>query len=116
MRGGRGEGMSQEELRAIFAEMPKRFKKGAIEKKVSFYFSLGEGPGEKWTVVVGPDACDVKEGKHVESADCVLKTSGDFFLKMVRDGYTPGFLDFTRGKVKSNDPMLLQELKKAFAF
>jgi len=34
----------------------------------------------------------------------------------VRDGYTPGFLDFTRGKVKSNDPLLLQELKKAFQF
>ncbi len=35
---------------------------------------------------------------------------------MVRDGYTPGAFDFLRGKVKSNDPTLLQELKKAFAF
>jgi putative sterol carrier protein len=108
--------MGEADIRTIFGEMEKRFKKGAVERELSFYFSLGDGPGEKWTVRVGPERCEVKEGKHVENADCVLKTSADFFTKMVRDGYTPGFLDFTRGKVKSNDPMLLQELKKAFAF
>ena len=108
--------MAEADIRTIFEEMPKRFKKGALAKELSFYFSFGEGAGEKWTVRVGPESCDVKPGKQVENADCVLKTSGDLFLKMVRDGYTPGFLDFTRGKVKSNDPLLLQELKKAFQF
>jgi putative sterol carrier protein len=106
----------ESEIRSVFEQMPGRFQKGALDRKLSFYFSLGDGPGEKWTVLVGPDAAEVKEGKTVENADCVLKTSGDFFLKMVRDGYTPGVMDFTWGKVKSNDPMLLQELKKAFKF
>ena len=102
------------EIKQVFDGMPGRFQKGALNRELSFYFSLGDGPGEKWTVVVGPEKCEVKEGKTVDNASCVLKTSGDFFLKMVRDGYTPGVMDFTWGKVKSNDPMLLQELKMAF--
>jgi long-chain acyl-CoA synthetase len=106
--------MGEAEIRDIFQQLERRFKKGALEREVTFYFSLGEGPGEKWTLFVGPDRCEAKEGKHSEKADCVLKTTPDFFVKMVRDGYEPGFLDFTRGKVKSNDPMLLRELKKAF--
>ena len=68
------------------------------------------------TVTVSPDKCEVKEGKGQGEANCVLKTNGDFFLKMSRDGYTPGATDFMGpwAKAKSNDPMLLGELKKAF--
>ncbi len=108
--------MSEKELRAVFGEMPKRFRKGAVDRDLTFYFSLGDGPGEKWTVKVGKDACDVKEGKTSDSADCVLKTDPKMFLKMVTQGYEPGVMDFTWGKIKSNDPLLLKELKKAFAF
>ncbi len=106
----------ESEIRTVFEGMPGRFQKGAIDRELSFYFSLGDGPGEKWTVVAGPEKCEVKEGKTVENASCVLKCSGDFFLKMVRDGYTPGVTDFVGfwAKAKSNDPMLLGELKKAF--
>lgn len=104
----------ESEIRTVFEGMPARFQKGLLDRDISFYFSLGDGPGEKWTVVAGKEKCEVKEGKTVENANCVLKTSGDFFLKMVRDGYTPGMMDFTWGRIKSNDPMLLQELKKAF--
>jgi len=103
----------ESEIRALFEAMPGRFQKGVLTRELSFYFTLGDGPGEKWTVVVGPDTCLVKEGKTVDNASCVLKTSSDFFLKMIRDGYTPGMMDFTWGRIKSNDPMLLQELKSA---
>lgn len=108
----------ESELRAVFDGMPGKFQKGAVAKSTSFYFSLGDGPGEKWTVTVGPDKCEVKEGKPASDADCVLKTSGDFFLKMVRDGYTPGATDFMGpwAKAKSNNPLLLADLKKAFKF
>ena len=105
--------MSEQDLRAIFNDLEKRFKKGALDHTTTFYVSLGDGPAEKWTVVVGPEACEVREGK-VEKADCVLKTTSEFFLKMVRDKYTPGFLDFTRGKIKTNDPSKLGDLKSAF--
>jgi hypothetical protein len=106
----------ESDLRAVFAALPTKFQKGGVAKTTSFYFSLGDGPGEKWTVTVSPDKCDVKEGKGQGEANCVLKTNGDFFLKMFRDGYTPGATDFMGpwSKAKSNDPMLLAELKKAF--
>ena len=105
--------MSEHELRAIFTDLEKRFVKGAMTRTTTFYVSLGDGPGEKWTVAVGPETCLVREGK-VENADCVLKTTTEFFLKMVRDRYVPGFLDFTRGKIKTNDPGRLPDLKIAF--
>ncbi len=107
-------GNDTEELRRVFEQLPGRFRKGALGRDLSYYFSFGDAPGEKWTVVVGPERCEVKEGRHVEKADCVLKTTPDFFLRMVREGYEPGFLDFARGKIKSNDPILLRDLKSAF--
>ena len=105
--------MSETELRGVFGELEKRFVKGAMNRTTTFYVSLGDGAAEKWTVIVGPEKCEVREGK-VEHADCVLKTTTEFFLKMVRDRYTPGFLDFTRGKIKTNDPTRLPDLKTAF--
>lgn len=98
-------------VRKIFEDMPAHFKKGALEEELSFYFSLGD---EKWTVKIGPKKCSVTEGKTTENADCVLKTSPQFFRRMVLEGYVPGMLDFTTGKVKSNDPFKLKALKDAF--
>ena len=101
-------------LRAVFGEMEKRFKKGSVPQETAFYFSFGDGPGEKWTLRLGPEKCEVKEGKHVENADCVLKTSPDLFLKMVRGEWTPGAMDFMRGKIKANDIEGLKLLKDCF--
>lgn len=101
-------------VRTVFKAMPKRFKKGVLDKDLSFYFSLGDH--QKWTVHVGTSTCKVEEGKKVEQADCVLKTSPELFLRMVTEGYVPGIMDFTAGRVKSNDPMLLKELKAAFGW
>ena len=103
--------MAATDIRKIFEDMPAHFKTGALEEELSFYFSLGD---EKWTVTVGPKKCSVKEGKTIENADCVLKTSPEFFRRMVLEGYVPGMLDFTTGKVKSNDPFKLKALKDAF--
>ncbi len=105
--------MSETELRGIFGELERRFVKGGVTETTTFYVTLGDGPAQKWTVVVSPEKCEVREGK-VDHADCVLKTTADFFLKMVREKYTPGFLDFTRGRIKTNEPAKLMELKKAF--
>lgn len=103
----------EEELREIFAEAKERFRPGRIERSLCFYFTFGDGPGEKWTAWISKDACEVREGKHAERADCVIKTSASFFLQMVRDGYVPGAMDFLRGKIKSNEPLLLRELQRA---
>lgn len=103
-----------DELKMVFDEMVKRFKKGKAPRAMSFYFSLGEGQGEKWTLFISKDSCEAKEGKHTDNADCVLKTSKDMFMKMIAGQYTPGVRDFMSGKVKSNDPMLLKTLTEVF--
>ena len=104
------------EIRAIFENMESRFKKGQLDREISYYFTLGKGVGEKWTVRVGPERCEVLEGKQADQADCVLKTTTKYFLKLIRDGHTPTPMDFMRGKIKSNDPMLLKELMTVFSF
>jgi putative sterol carrier protein len=95
----------------IFASLSGLFVPGAVEEPISYYFSLGE---IKKTVLLSPDSCLVEDGRTVESADCVCKTSGDFFEKIWNEGYRPGMADFLSGKIKSNDPGGLQIFLKTF--
>jgi long-chain acyl-CoA synthetase len=90
-----------------------RFKAGIIAKKTTYYLSLGEGDGEKWTVTLTPAACDVQPGK-VKDADCVLKTSADLFSRLVSGTWQPGVADFLTGKIRTNDIDLLKKLQLAF--
>jgi putative sterol carrier protein len=78
---------------------------------VSYYYSVGE---VKKTVTIGPDACRVEEGKTVDSADCVCKTSEAFFLKIWNEGYMPGMKDFLSGTIRSNNPQALKDFLAAF--
>ncbi len=103
-----------EDLKKVFGEMKKKFRPGTIEETTTFYFSLGDDKGCKWTVTLSPKECKVVEGK-VENADCVLKTSPELFVKLMTGVFKPGIGDFLSGKVKSNDPEKLRILAKAFA-
>ena len=94
----------------IFEAMKKTYVKGSMEKDCAFYFSLDD---HKYTVSFQKDKIKVEEGKTVEEADCVLKTSGDMFTK-IWNGYKPGMMDFMGGKIKTNNPGLLQEFGNAF--
>lgn len=109
-------GPKQHPLVSLFAELESKFQKDAVEKPVSFYFTLGNDAQAKWTVVVSRDTCEVKPGKPAGgTADCVLKTSAEIFTKIVRDSYTPGPSEFLSGAIKSNDVGLLMTFQKAFA-
>jgi uncharacterized OB-fold protein/putative sterol carrier protein len=99
------------EVEQVFLGLEKYFKPGAVSKPLSFYFSLDE---EKWTVFVSPDKCEIKQGKATDAADCVLKTTPELFMKVMRGQYTPGAMDFMTGKIRSNAPQLLRELVRAF--
>lgn len=99
------------EVSEVFRLLPKRFKRGKADKELTYYFSI---EGEEWTVFVGPERCKVKKGKAVEKADCFLKTSTEIFLGTVNGEYTPSMMDLVRGKIKSNNPMLLQTFKDVF--
>ncbi len=95
----------------IFASLPNLFVPDSVEDPVSYYFSLGE---IKKTVRLTPERCLVEDGRTVERADCVCKTTPDFFEKIWNDGYRPGMGDFLSGKIKSNDPNGLQTFLKTF--
>jgi putative sterol carrier protein len=103
-----------ESLKKCFEGMQKAFKPNSIDKDQTVYFSLGDGPGMKWTMWIGPTKCEIKEGKLVENADNFLKTSADLFVQMIQGKYKPGAMDFMRGKISAKDPFKLQGLFKAF--
>ena len=98
-------------LREIFEAMPSRFNPGIVDAPLSYYFSVG---GEKWTVVVDAQACRVSEGRQVANADCVLKCDPGLFSKMVLKGKRPGPIDIARGRIKTNDVVLLKKLQELF--
>jgi len=95
----------------IFSSLPDLFVPGEVDQPVSYYFSLGE---TKKTVTLMADNCLVEDGRTVERADCVCKTSEEFFKKIWEDDYRPGVGDFLSGKIKSNDPNGLQAFLKSF--
>ena len=95
----------------IFSTMQGSYVKGVFTLPTTFYFSIGE---VKKTVTLDAEKCTVEDGKTVEEADCVCKTSWEMFNRIWNDGYRPGIIDFMGGAIKSNDPQLLQQLLVAF--
>lgn len=98
-------------LDALFNAMPQSFVAGTFSKPMNFYFSLGD---IKKSVQCTTDSCTISDGKAVENADCVCKTSPEFFLKIWEEKYRPGMKDFMTGTIKSNNPSALQEFLRCF--
>ena len=116
---GANAGVPQEEaphpLVSLFAELEEKFNPEAVERPVSYYFTLGSDDNAKWTVKVDGERCEVRPGKpDGGQADCVLKTSSEIFTKIVRESYMPGPSDFLSGAIKSNDVSLLLTFQKIF--
>jgi putative sterol carrier protein len=93
--------------------LERRFRPGAVSAQTVYYLSLGDGEGEKWTVTLTADACQVAPGKPAHAA-CVLKMPAELFMKMVAGTHKPGPMDFMTGKIKTSDIDLLQRLQRAF--
>ncbi|GAB6190470.1 hypothetical protein [Desulfocastanea catecholica] len=98
-------------LQAIFNRLPESFVAGVFAKPTSFYFSLGD---LKKSVQCSADSCTVSDGRTVDNADCVCKTSPEFFLKIWEENYRPGMKDFMSGTIKSNNPGALQDFLRSF--
>jgi long-chain acyl-CoA synthetase len=102
-------------LRDTLDGLKARFRPGAVDKKTTYYLSLGDLPEEKWTVTLTDTSCDLTAGR-IGTADCVLKTSAELFIQMLAGTHKPGPMDFMSGKIKTNDLDLLLRLQKAFGF
>jgi hypothetical protein len=97
----------------LFAAMPGRYRAGKVDRATTYYFSIGD---HKYTVKLDKEKCVVEDGKTIDNADCVLKTTPELFEKMVIHGKMPGPIDIARGKVKTNDTGALMKLRDLFDF
>jgi putative sterol carrier protein len=95
----------------IFGRLSEAFIASSVKLPTSYYFSLDD---MKKTVFLDPNGCTVKDGRAVSEADCVCKTSKDFFLKIWNEGYRPGMKDFFSGTIKSNNPNALRNFLVSF--
>lgn len=95
----------------IFKAFQENYKKGVFTVPTTFYFSIDD---IKKTLTVDAECCRVEDGKTVEDADCVCKTSKEMFDRILNKGYRPGIMDFMSGAIKSNAPQLLPQLLVAF--
>lgn len=95
----------------IIKGLPVMYRKGIFTLPTTFYFSIDD---VKKTITLDGDGCTVRDGKTVDNADCVCKTSGEMFVRIWNDGYRPGIMDFMGGAIKSNAPQLLQQFLSAF--
>jgi len=93
--------------------MPERYKRGVISEDRSYYFSIGDF---KYTVFLDATECRVEDGRTIDQADVVLKTTPKIFERLVIQGKLPGPIDIARGRFKTNDPAGLQLLKELFNF
>src|SRR5205814_10048098 len=105
--------LAMKQLQSTLETLKTRFKVGSYDETVTYYLSLGDGEGEKWTLTVTPESCHLTPGK-IEVADCVLKTSADLFVKLVNGSWKPDAGDFMLGKIKTSDVLLLRKLQEAF--
>ena len=103
--------MAKSEVAQMFESLPKMFVKGSVKAPKTFYFSLDDM--EKWTVVLGPEACTVKPGK-TEDADCFFKSTSKIFLDVWGGKKSVSATDFITGAIKSNNPLMLKEFIAAF--
>jgi long-chain acyl-CoA synthetase len=98
-------------LHDVMHSLERRFAPGVVERPTSYYFSLGD---DRFTLFISKDACEIKSGKHAESADCVLKTSPELFTRIVREAYVPSPGEFLSGAVKTNNVNLLLTFQQVF--
>lgn len=98
-------------LEELFDNLPESFITGTVTAPMNYYFSLGD---LKKTVRISGDTCIVETGRTLENADCVCKTTPEFFLRIWHEGYRPGMKDFISGTIKSNNPGALQGFLRCF--
>jgi len=95
----------------VFEKLGDSFRPGIIKETTTYYFHIGD---LMRTVTVKADSFIVEKGKTIEKADCVGKTSEEFFMKIWDEGYMPELKDFLSGKIKSNNPSALKNFLDAF--
>ncbi len=95
----------------LFAEIPGRFVPGGLDRRICWYFSLGE---DRWTVTADASSATVRRGRPEGAADCVVKTNAALWTRMVREAHAPDPSDFIGGAIKTSDLNLLMAFAQGF--
>lgn len=95
----------------MIADMAGSFRKGIFSEATTFVFDVDD---TTITVTVEPDSYSVVKGKTPEKANCSCKTSGEMFRKIWYDGYKPGVMEFLKGEILCNAPLMLPQFLHAF--
>lgn len=99
------------EMEKLITEMTSTFRKNVFLEKKTFYFEL---ENDVVTATVDAHSIQFEKGKTVADPDCNCKTSSEMLRMIWFNGYQPGILDFLGGKIKTNDPLMLQLFLQAF--
>jgi len=105
--------MSQLEARLL--SLRSRYDPTRVSHETVYYLTLGDEPGDKWTVTLTPSACTIAPGR-VGTAHCVLKMRAALFVELLDGSFEPKARDFMLGRIKTNDVGLLLTLRQAFGF
>ncbi len=103
-----------EVVEKALASLPPRFDLATYEKDLTWYFSLGDKDGPRYTLMVRQDGVSYKAGRPDGDADCVVKTSVDTFRRIVHEAYAPDPSEFMSGAIKTNDLALLITFSQVF--
>lgn len=102
-------------LAVIFAELGAKLLPEKLKKPLTWYFSIGDGPEGKWTVVAEPGGAHAYQGRPPGGkADCVLKTDERTLIRICTESYIPSPAEFMDGRVKTNDVNLLRQFVQVF--
>ncbi|MCB9548228.1 MAG: AMP-binding protein [Myxococcales bacterium] len=102
-------------LVSLFEELPGKLLTEKLKKPLTWYFSIGDGPDGKWTLVAEAGGAHAYAGRPPGGkADCVLKTDERTFLRICTESYIPAPAEFMNGTVKTNDVNLLRQFVTVF--
>ena len=76
-----------------------------VSKPLTIYFVVDD---TRVTVSLTPEGCTFENGKSSELADCVCRIGTEMLLSIWDEGYQPGGRNFPSGKIRSNNPAILQ--------
>jgi long-subunit acyl-CoA synthetase (AMP-forming)/nucleoside-diphosphate-sugar epimerase/1-acyl-sn-glycerol-3-phosphate acyltransferase/acyl carrier protein len=111
---GRGARETPEERAArLVRSLPERHRPGRIGQSKTFYVKFGEGEGDRYTIRLAPERCEVIPGKGAEPADCVVRAAPAVLERLIEEGDGPSFEDIALGNFKTNDPDALRLLVEA---
>lgn len=101
------------EVGAIMRTLPQRFRPGRLKGwSGTFHWDIRGADEGAWSVFIGEDRCEVKEGFEGEP-DCTVTVGAKTFVAIETGARSP-MMAFARGKIKISNVGNMRRYDKAF--